>query len=493
MALRAALGARAGHLIRLILAESLCLALVGGAVGMGLAAWTGEILRHLAGGQIPRLEEAGFQGPVVLFAAAVSAACGLLFGLPAGWQVWRANIAGAPLARTVVRRRSSLASALIAAEVALAFVVTAGALVLVHGFAGLLNENPGFRGQNVIAMQTPCNCGSWERAEQFFNAVLMPAVRALPGVEDVAAVNSVPMSLGRTEHSRFATRFAVAGRSYAAGEYPVAQIRWATPDYFRALGIPLKRGAWLSEAGREHPRYLINETLVRRWFGKQDPVGQRIVMGVMDAQQTTHEIAGVVGDVRELGLDQEVPPILYQLDASPVMSLLVKTNGGVNPIPRIREIVHQMDSEIAIGPALPLERYVGESLVRRRFAVTLMAAFAALAAILMAAGIYSLLAYSVSGRLREFGVRAAVGASPGELAGMIVREAIRLALPGLLAGALGFMVFARWIESLVPGIAADPAAVCGAAALLSILVLVSAWLPGRRAARTEPATALRAE
>jgi predicted permease len=496
MEIRCALGAGPASLVRQILVESLLLALPGGALGAIMAVAASRLLRTLAAGQIPRLEWAGFHAPVWIFAVAVSLVCGVLFGLPACWQTLRANVAAAPPgSRSVVQGRSRFGSALVMLEVAGAFLVVAGALLLFRGFAALLREDPGFRAQGVLAVQTPCRCAGWDQAAQFFDTQLLPALRAFPGVEEVAAANAVPMGLGRTEHSRFASRFAVEGQSYPAGEFPVAQLRWVTPGYFRVLGIPLLRGAWLTALDRAKPRYLINETLARRWFANDDPSRHRILMGVMDPQQTAAEIAGVVGDVREFGLEEEAPPIIYQIDTSPVMNLFVKTNRpGAESLPAIRNIIRHADPEIAVGAAQPLERYVDKSLARRRFALALLAAFGALAAVLTAAGVYGLLAYSVSARLREFGVRAAIGASPAELLRMILREAVFIALPGILAGAFCFLAFARWMKSLVLGLTpADPVALIDAALLLSAITLLSAGLPGKRAAATLPADALRAE
>ena len=260
----------------------------------------------------------------------------------------------------------------------------------------------------------------------------MPALRGVPGVEDVAAVNSAPMSLGPTEHSRFATRFGIEGRTFDPGSYPVAQTRWITPEYFRVLGIPLKRGRLLTENDRGESRILVNETLARRYFPDQDAVGKRLALGVMDPKQAFNEIVGVVGDVRDLGLDQEVEPTLYDVSTGPSMTLLVKT--AANPAQfatAIRDAIHQVDPEIPVLKVQPLEQNVADSIARRRFVLMLLAIFGSIAAFLTGAGVYGLLAHSVSARVREFGVRSAVGATSGELVAMILREAAALADTGV--------------------------------------------------------------
>ncbi|MBZ5578848.1 MAG: ADOP family duplicated permease [Acidobacteriia bacterium] len=494
--IRAALGAGAGHIIRQVLAESLLLAAAGGALGLALAAGATEALRRVAGDQIPRLDQAGLHAPVWGFAIAVSVIGAVLVAIPACWQTTRLHFArGTPAGRSVTRVRSRLSSLLIGAEVALALVVVAGAVLLGRSFHSLLNEDPGFGAGRVLTVQAACRCPNPYQPGPFFGAQVLPALRALPGVDAAATVNSVPMSLGPTEHSRFATRYGVDGRTFPAGDFPVAQYRWVSPDYFRTLGIPLHRGRWLTEADRQQPVLLINEALARRWFPRQDPTGQRLILGVVDPQQTRVRIAGVVGDVRELGLDQEAPPIIYGISTLPDMTVVVKTNRDpAELMPAIREALQRADPGMAVSPVRPLESYVRESLARRRLALGLLAAFGALAAILIAAGIYSLLAYAVNARLRELGVRAAVGATPAMLLRMILREAASVAMPGLIAGSLGFLVAARWMKSLVYQLSpVDPISIVTAAVALFALTLVSAWLPGRRASRADAATALRAE
>jgi putative ABC transport system permease protein len=488
MAIRESLGATPWHLIRQVLTESLLLAGVGGVAGAGLAAWMGELLRKLAQDQIPRMDESSFGGPVWLFTIAVALLCGLLFALPAcvGPIVNRRRVANSP----------QFGAVLIPAEIALAFVVLTGAALLARSFTVLLNEDPGFRAENVLAMDVPLPTSIYSdgKADQFFNAQILPSVRALPGVEDVAITNSPPMSLLRSEHSRWATRFGIEGRTFPAGQFPVTQIRFVTPEYFSVLNIPLKRGRLLTKEDLGKPRYVVNETFARRFLANQDPTSKRLILGVMDPQQSTSEIIGVAGDTRDFGLDQEVEPTIYTNGSGPG-TLLIKTAG--NPAqwePAIREAIRGLDPRVVVRHARPLERDVADSLAKRRFALTLLGLFGALAALLTAAGIYGLLAYSVNSRVREFGVRAAVGATPGDLTAMILREAALLTLPGLAAGVVASLLFARLMKSLVYGVSvADPWSIVTAGVFLALLVLVSAWLPARRAASVTLNTALRTD
>ncbi len=493
MAIRVALGAGRGRLMRTIFTESLILALVGGALGAVLAEVAGGMLQRVAQGRIPRLDRADSAPGFVL---AASIACGILFALPACSQVFRAQ-AGLAAGRWMSKPRSSAGSMLIAAEVALAFVVLAGATLVVRSFVSLLSEDPGFEAKGVLAMEVPMPGSRYDdgKAAQFVQSQLMPRVRALPGVEDAGVANCAPMSLSPTGRFRFATRFGIEGRTFEPGRNPVAQYRWMSPEYFRILKIPLRRGRWLTEADREKPRYLINETLARQFFPLEDPTAHRLIMGVMDQHQDSVEIAGVVGDVRDVGLDEIVPPTLYMISSSPRMTLLVKTAGDpMNLAGPVREAIHRADPEIAVLKIAPLERYVADSLARRRFALTLLAVFGGLAALLTAAGIYGLLAYSVSGRVREFGIRAAVGATPGNLVRMVLREGAAVTLPGLAAGAMISLACGRLMKSLVYKVSPlDPLSLGAAALLLCVISLLSVWLPARRAARVDAGAALRAE
>ena len=476
MAIREALGAQSRHLIRQVLTESLLLAGAGGAVGLALAAGTSHLLPF---------EPAARQTPVWLFAIVISAVAGVLFGLPACWQVLRERRRLSASTRSIARGRSRLGFVLLAGEIAMAFLVLAGAALLARNFAALLSEAPGFQAERILEIPNLPLSGGTDK--------LTPALRQIPGVQDVAAVNSAPMSLGPTEHGRFATRFGIQGRVFDKGSFPVAQIRWGTPDYFRVLGIPLRSGRWLTASEADQNRVLINETLARRFFPSQDPVGQQLILNVMDAKQSSNEIVGVVGDVRDLGLDREVEPMFYVVSTGPVMTLLVKTRSDpARFAAAVRQAIRAVDPEIPISKIQPLAQNVADSLARRRFALTLLGIFGAMAALLTAAGVYGLLAYSVNARVREFGVRGAVGASRLDLVVMILREAATLMAPGLAAGLILLIAFSSVMKTFVYRLSPlDPLSLVSAGAFLIVLTLLSAWIPARRAAAVDLATALR--
>jgi putative ABC transport system permease protein len=495
MDVREALGAKPAHLVRQVMTESLLVAVVGGGAGVALGAWAVQFAGAMAGGQIPRVEWTAIEWPASLFAVGISLICGVLFGLPACWQVLRPRARLSGGGRSLVRARSSVGGVLMAGEIAIALLVLTGAALLSRTFAALLSENPGFQAERILTIPNLPLRSDFNKSAQFLSTELIPALRGIPGVQDIAAINSAPMSLGPTEHSRFATRFGLEGSRFDPGSYPVAQIRWLTPGYFHVLGIPLIRGRWLDESDRGELRILINETMARRVFRDQDPIGKRIILGVMDAKPEFDEIVGVVGDVRDLGLDQEVEPTLYQVAAGPSMTLLLKTVASPEQFATaVRDAIHGVDPELPVTKIQPLERSLIESLSRRRFAMVLLAAFAAIAAFLTAAGIYGLLAYSVNARIREFGVRAAVGATRSKLIRMILREAAILTGPGLVAGIVLSVAFAGVMRSFVYQLSpVDPISILSAGLFLASVVLLAAWLPARRAAAVDPAVALRSE
>ena len=484
MNIREALGARPWQLMRQIMGEALLVAAIGGAVGITSAIWTSQLLGKLAATQLGRTEWTGFEGPVWLFAAAISVIGGLLFGMPACWQVMRPRLQLAEAGRSIARGRSRFSTILMAGQVAMALLVLAGVALLTRSFAGLLNEDPGFHAAQVwVVPNLPLGVTPFR-----------PGLLRTAGVADVAAINSAPMSLGSTDHSRFATRFGIEGRVFNPGNYPVAQNRWGSPEFFSLLGIPLRSGRWLRETDRNQSQILVNETLARRFFPRGEAVGKRLIFGVMDPKQQAAEIVGVVGDVRDLGLDQEVEPTVYGIAATPVMTLLVKTAGPGAFAAQLRDAIHGLSPDIPVSRIHPLQQDVSESLARRRFALILLAIFASLAAFLIAAGIYGVLAQSVNGRLREFGLRAAIGAAPAELVRMILREAFVLMIPGILVGVVLSLAFARAMRSFVYQLSpADPLSIGSAAAFLFVLTFLSAWLPARRAAAVDPATALRTD
>jgi putative ABC transport system permease protein len=494
MAVRAALGASTWELMRVLVSENLLLASAGGALGAILAAFLLPLLGRFAAGELPQLGTLALTPPTIAFSGAAAVLCALLFALPALFHTRRTDLHEAIKqsgGMAAGYRRSGFGAAVIAIEVALAFVVMTGAGLLYRSFSALQREDSGFDARHVLAVDVTLSKGI-AQAGPLFERQIAPQIRRLPGVTAVASANCAPLTIGSTSLTRFATRFGVPGRVYEAGRFPVAQVRSVSTEYFRTLKIPLTRGRLLSDADTNQPVFLINETLARRFFPNQDPVGRSLLMGVVSPNPQAIPIAGVVGDVRDLSLDLEPRPTIYQLTAAPRMTVLVSAAAPASLIPAVREIVRKADAEAPITRMEPLAAIVDESVARRRFALYLLSAFAALAGALTAVGIYGVIAYSISCRGREFAIRSALGAQRGDLRGLIFHNFAPPALAGLIAGAGLAYVFARAMRTMLYKLSpADPKVAAVTALALAALVIASALRPAGKAASVPASRALR--
>ena len=497
-AIRAAIGAQRSQLIRLFLVESVSIAILGGALGLVLALYLTPALASLASAEIPRFAEVSVDGGVFLFALAVSALCGVLFGLPLAIRSARVDL-GEALKQTggvsFSLARGRIGGVLVMAEVALSLAVLVGAGLLVRSFAALLNVPPGFRADHVITMQVhlPSGTYDWPKAEQFFRTTLFPAVRALPGVVDVAAANTVPMALDRTEHSRFATRFGIVGRAFEPGHFPVALNRWVSEDYLRTMGIPLRSGRYLTASDSNKPVVVINQAIAERFFRGQDPVGKQILLSVMTPNPSAVEIVGVVGNTRDWSLDIEPEATFYGVAVSPSMTMAVRTEGDPGSLASaIRQAAMSTNRELVVGEVRSMQQVVAASLAQRRFALLLVGGFAVLAIALAAIGISGVVSYSIATRTRELGLRTALGAQYREVVGLLLKESLGLVAPGLVAGVLLAFAVTRVMSTLLYSVtAADPLTYIGAALFLMAVAMAAVYVPARRATRIDPMQALR--
>lgn len=495
IAVRLALGASRTAAFAAFFAEAILLSVSGGLVGIFIARGALPVIERMAWGQVPRLSGVTLDPAVLLFGIGASLLVAVLFSVPCYLQVLKTDLnesISSGTARTT-SHENWLSRVLMSSEVALSIAVLLAAVMLLRSFALTLETDPGFQTDHTLAVDTPLIDGDWTKSYTLYQTRLLPELLAVPGVRKVAAVNSVPMSLEATEHSRFATRFGIAGRQFEPGRFPTSQLRWCTPNYFDVLGIPLVRGRLLNETDNNQPRYVINRAFVRRFFPNRDPLREKLMLGVVSPHPTESEIVGVVGDVREFGLTAEAEPTMYSVNVSSEMQILVQTAAD-DPAMRvaIAKTILRLNPQQAPGPVKALSDYVSSSLARQRFILALMSAFAALAMILCAVGTYGVFSYSVTRRMREFGIRSAIGAKKQQLLAQIAMESLVVIVPGLLVGIGLSVACARLLRSLLYRVSPlDPLSFLIAGGAMLLLCAASVLLPAARAASVDPAKILR--
>jgi putative ABC transport system permease protein len=491
LAIRVALGATRAHIGRLLLTENLLLAACGGTAGVGLAALLMPAASRYASSQLPRFERLTLDSNIAAFSFFISLITMVIFCLPALWSSLRPSIRPAMEAA----RRTGIYRVLIVAEVALAFVVLGGAGLLMGSFERLMAVDPGFETSGRIVMQVilPQPAYDWDKSQRWFEQRLAPRMRSIPGVRSVANSNLLPLSLPNSDQiHRFATRFGVPGETYADGVFPVAQTRWVSEDYFRTMGIRLMRGRLLTEADRGLQRYVVNETLARRYFRGQDVVGKQIIFGVADPRQVAVQIVGVVKDVRDLSLELPPEPTIYSLNTSMQFALLVDGTGIKTEA--LVATVRELEPDAVVERAGSMEHVIGDSLARRRFSLTLMTAFGTIAVLLASLGVFGVVSYAAGRRVREFGLRMALGARPCDVRRLILAETAAIAAVGVIAGASLSQVLVPLSRSLLYDTQPwDPLAWVTSASVLFASSLIASWIPARRASRLDPSTALRSE
>lgn len=500
LAVRSALGAGRRRLLALLLSEAVLLALLGGAGGALLAVWGVDAVQALSPGDVPRLETVSVDLRVLGFALALTSLTAVAFGLAPALTLSR------PELREGLREGASsdgirhrrLRGGLVAAQMALALTLLVGAGLLLRSFVTLLRTDPGFRTEGVLALQVFAWDGrpTDEERAAFFDGTL-ERIRALPGVTAAGAVSAAPFLKA---DMAIRVPLEVRGMDAApAGEEPAAYVSHATPGVFRAASIPLVAGRAFSDRDRpgSPPVALVNETLARREWGAGSPLGARIRLGE-EGEGREAEVVGVVGDVKHTGLDTEPRPEVFLPQAQTgyaSMTYLVRVRG--DPASRLEAVqreIWEVDPALSFYQAATLEGLVRESVAGRRFRLFLLAAFAALALVMAAVGLYGVVRHSVGRRRRELGIRLALGADRRRLVRRVVGQAMRPALVGAGVGLVAALAASRALQGLLYGIAPrDAATLIGASAVLLGTALVASWLPARRASRLDPVRALREE
>jgi putative ABC transport system permease protein len=501
IAVRMALGAGRRRIVRLLLTESFLLAGLGGAMGVLLARWGAGFLVRLSPPELADLRGMELSAPVLGFTFGLTLLTGIIFGLAPAFELSRPRLSETlkEAGRGLIGSRGSrrLRSAFVIAEIALAIVLLIGAGLLLRSFNRLQSVEAGFDARNVLTMRVSLPGRIYDQDNKvvnFFSRALED-LKALPGVESVGAVNFLPFA-----GPGVATGFFVEGRPDSPPDQKMTTgVLIVDQNFFRTLRVPLMRGRLFTEQETHEMRHvvLINEVLARKYFSGEEPLGRRIRIGLRNGD-TPSEIVGVVGNVRQSGFDREAEPMAYwpiPKSTSRTMTFVIRTNGeAIALAPATREAIRALDAQQPVAEVRTLENLLGKSVARQRFNTWLLAVFAATALILAAIGVYSVMAYSVTQRSHEIGIRIALGACAPDVLKLIVGQGMKLALSGVILGLIGGIGLTRLLANLLFGVSAtDPLTFSSVAALLVGVALAACWLPARRATKVDPMVALRSE
>jgi putative ABC transport system permease protein len=499
LVVRVSLGASRSRLTRQLLTESVLMATLGGAAGVALAIWGVDLLVALKPANLPRLETISVDARALLFTLAVSVLTGLVFGLAPAWQAARVNVSdalkeGGRGEAGVAKPR--LRSALVVVEMALALALLAGAGLLVKSFWQLRNVQPGFDLDNALTMRIELPEARYREipAQTQYRRTLLDEVNSLPGAR-AALVSELPMSGDWLTHD-----FLVEGQQLSAGEEPDVQTRSVEGDYFHVMRIPLLSGRDFTPQDNENAPLvgIINQSLARRFFKEENPLGKR-VRWARDDQINWITIIGVAGDVKHFGLDEPEEPALYTPYPQSLrawkrwMNLVVRSEGDPAAIAQaVKSRVWRVDGQIPVTRARTMIEVLGASVEARRFNMLLFGVFAAVAMLLAAVGIYGVMSYAVTQRTREIGVRIALGARPRDVIGMVVGRGMLLTSIGVAAGLGLSLALTRLMSGMLFGVGArDPLTFTSVSSLLVGVALLACYIPARRATKVDPMIALR--
>jgi len=508
IAIRTAMGASSMRIVRQIVSESVLLALLGGALGLTYAHFGIRLIMNFLANRLPASIEVGLDLKVLAFTAVISILTGVIAGILPALHLSRANVNQAlkqGLGRTDTDSSGNRTrSILVVLEVSLSLVLLIGAGLMIRSFQMLHEVNPGFESHGVLTMTPAVSRKTFSQPLQqiSFNDRVLERVRALPGVVSAGMIDDIPLGANGSDQP-----IAVEGRPVVPmAEQPEVDVRVISSGYISALQIPLLRGRDFDEtdvAGRP-PSTLISASLAKQFWPNENPIGKHITLTFFG---TVREVVGVVGDVKSDGLDQNRPPaMLYvplgQLSAPTAggwrsfsMTLVVRSSAKpASLVSAVSNAVHDVDRNIPVRNVLTMDELVTTSLSQQRFNLMLLSAFAVLALILAAIGIYSVLSYSVRRRVQEIGIRLALGARISDVLRMIVIEGMRPTLLGVTIGIVGALALGQVMSSLVYGVKpTDPLTFLAVAMVLAVVALSATIIPAYRAARVDPMVALRYE
>jgi putative ABC transport system permease protein len=504
LAVRLALGAGRWRIVRQLLSESLLIAGLGGAGGLLLGSWMLQGLLALAPSGIPQLSRAGLDNRVLLFTLGIAALTSLLFGLLPALQAAKTDLQttlkdGGRL--TTGAARDSMRKALLIAEVSLSLVLLTGAGLLAHSMWNLLRVDPGFKMDNLLTLRLRLEGETYNpQASRGFYDECLARVQALPGVRSAALAHSLPINGSNWSGGFIAADLPVPSRA----DLPESDRLRVSPSYFETMGIRLLRGRLFSAADTPEsaPVVVVNETLARRIWPNEDPIGKRLKFGVPEDQDEEskpwREVIGVVNDVKMNGVDQATTLQTYLPYAQlPNQSLGLVVRVERNPAalaPAVAQAIHSIDKDLPVYSAFTMDQLLGDSLAERRLTLVLLASLAALALLLAAVGIYGVISYAVRQRTHELGLRMALGAQARDVLALILKQGLKLTLIGIGLGLVAAYALTRWMESLLFGVRPTDALTFGVIAVVLLLVaLLACWIPARRATRVDPMIALKFE
>jgi predicted permease len=498
IAVRTAVGAVRSRIVRQLLTESVVLSSIGGLLGLLLAFAITRLLRLLGPDTLPRLGEIGVDGRVLAFTFLVALLTGIAFGLAPAWRASRVDLNGVLKdsgRSSVGKGHHRLRSLFVVVQVALAIVLLIGADLLVRSYQRIQNSNPGFDARNVLSLRLSLPSSKYKGAAVTnFYKQLAERIKALPGVEAAGTSYSLPMSSVALAWGPITIEGYVPRNS---ADFIMSNERFVSPGYFTALGVPLVSGRYFDERDVKGAAetVIVNENLAQRFWPNQDPLGKRLERGDQEPWRT---VVGVVRDTKEFSVDDEPPISIYHPhEQFPIGTMFVVIRTAVDPAQMTSAVTREiqaLDPELPAFEFMTMDQRLAQSLARRRFSTLLLSAFALVALILAAIGIYGVIAYSVTQRTKEIGIRMALGARPARIMEMVVRQSLLLAAAGVIAGLAGAFALTRIMASLLYGVSAtDLPTFIVPPLVLGVIALVASYFPARRAARVDPTVALRSE
>ncbi|HEY7611779.1 MAG TPA: ABC transporter permease [Gemmatimonadales bacterium] len=511
IAVRAALGARAGRIVRQLLTESATLAVAGGAAGLLLAAYGTRALVAAAPPTLPRLETIGLDLPVLGFTAVVSILTGLFFGLAPAWYAARPDLSRALTdggrGGSAGARRQRFRRALVVTQIALALMLVVAAGLLIRSFERMRGVDPGFDPEGLLTARielSPVRYDSSQAIRAFYERLVARA-DAMPGVRSAAVVKALPMAEPEIGDWSFLRegRFSLPPKQQ---DWNLSYWQAVGPGYFETMRMPLLQGRGIEPSDRAGSLQVavVNRTLARQAWPGEDPIGQRLLMGGGAADSVWRTVVGIVGDVRHRGLDADPRPEIYLPHAqfpagtgTPLrtMRVVLRTEGNPGALAApLRAALAELDADIPLTDVQTMEEALGAWAAERRLTMQIVAGFALLALALGAVGVYGVMAHLVSQRTREIGIRIALGAVPREILGLVLSQGVWLAVAGISVGVLGALAASRLLTRLLfETDPTDTVTFVGTALALALVAVVASLVPAVRAVRTDPVDALRSE